>query len=167
MDHGITQSALDLIYLCGCVLTGEPPQSPKRSGADLPTLYALSQLHSLMALVCEGLEGLDLPENTEGLSDFRTARNMALRKNLLLDTDRSQLLTFLEREEIWSMPLKGVILKELYPKMGLRQMSDNDTLFDETHRPYVIGYGHTGCSLFQMCRPTTPFLPCRKVVLCQ
>ena len=38
------------------------------------------------------------------------------------------------------MPLKGVILKELYPKIGMRQMSDNDILFDETYRKDVVRF---------------------------
>lgn len=29
------------------------------------------------------------------------------------------------------MPLKGAIIKEYYPVFGIRQMSDNDILFDE------------------------------------
>ena len=28
------------------------------------------------------------------------------------------------------MPLKGSVIKDLYPRMGMRQMSDNDILFD-------------------------------------
>ena len=38
---------------------------------------------------------------------------------------------------IWYMPLKGSILKEWYPKFGMREMADNDILFDATRRQQV------------------------------
>ena len=38
------------------------------------------------------------------------------------------------------MHLKGVILKDLYPAVGMRQMSDNDILFDEKFRNEVRDY---------------------------
>ena len=30
---------------------------------------------------------------------------------------------------IWYAPLKGILLQALYPKYGMRQMSDNDILY--------------------------------------
>lgn len=45
------------------------------------------------------------------------------------------------------MPLKGVILKELYPRFGMRQMVDNDILFDrnraEDLRRIMVDLGFT------------------------
>ena len=32
------------------------------------------------------------------------------------------------------MPLKGSVLKDLYPENGMREMSDNDILFDASKR---------------------------------
>ena len=56
---------------------------------------------------------------------------------MLLDAEREAILAELEREKIRHMPLKGVIIKELYPKIGLREMTDNDILFDEAKREHV------------------------------
>ena len=36
----------------------------------------------------------------------------------------------MDSEHIWYLPLKGIILKDYYPSVGMRQMSDNDILFD-------------------------------------
>ena len=36
----------------------------------------------------------------------------------------------LEEAGIWYMPLKGAVLKELYPKCSMREFSDHDILFD-------------------------------------
>lgn len=32
------------------------------------------------------------------------------------------------------MPLKGILLKEMYPKIGMLQMADNDILYDKQYR---------------------------------
>ncbi len=140
MENNITKTALDMLYLCGCALTNEKPRESRLAGVDLKKLYALSKYHSITALVCEGLERAgELPEATgrEYMESFHTARNKAVRKNLLLDTERAKICSFLEEKGIWYMPLKGVILKDLYPKIGLRQMADNDILFDEAGREVV------------------------------
>lgn len=48
----------------------------------------------------------------------------------------------MEQRGIWYLPLKGIILKEFYPSVGMRQMSDNDILFDEAFAEQVRGvYG--------------------------
>ena len=44
------------------------------------------------------------------------------------------------------MPLKGAVLKDLYPKHDMRQMADNDILFDVTCqkeiRDYFVSHGY-------------------------
>ena len=47
---------------------------------------------------------------------------------------------FMEQKGIWHLPLKGVILKEYYPSVGMRQMSDNDILFDYSFCNEVQAY---------------------------
>lgn len=54
----------------------------------------------------------------------------AVRKVLLFDAERKKLCAWMDSEHIWYLPLKGIILKDYYPSVGMRQMSDNDILFD-------------------------------------
>ena len=54
-----------------------------------------------------------------------------MRKALLFDAERKGILDFMEQRGIWYLPLKGVVLKDYYPAVGMRQMSDNDILYDE------------------------------------
>ena len=63
-------------------------------------------------------------------SDFHQAYNKAVRKNVILDVERTAIFEEFERKGIWYMPLKGSILKELYPENGMREMADNDVLYD-------------------------------------
>ncbi|MBR3417593.1 MAG: nucleotidyltransferase family protein, partial [Oscillospiraceae bacterium] len=58
-------------------------------------------------------------------------------KNIIMDAERKKILKCLEEEQVWYMPLKGALLKDWYPRLGMRQMSDNDILFDQQRREDV------------------------------
>lgn len=47
-----------------------------------------------------------------------------------MDIERERLFARLDEEKIWYVPLKGCVLQDFYPTYGMRQMSDNDILFD-------------------------------------
>ncbi len=133
-------AAIAMLYLCGCVLTETKPHKARLDDVNLKDLYMMSRFHTLTALVCEGLERANTvpaDEIKKYFDAFKSVRQKAVRKNLLLDTERAKLCAFMEQNGIWYMPLKGVILKDMYPMIGLRQMADNDILFDEARRKEV------------------------------
>ncbi len=142
------RTALAMFRLCRCALTDTTPDRTVLSGVSLKELYQIGQYHSLSALICDALERMEWtsPEEQQCLSALQKIKEKSVRKNLLLDTERASLSAFLEENHIWYMPLKGVVLKDLYPKMGLRQMADNDILFDETFRQalrdWFVGRGY-------------------------
>ncbi|MBO5041232.1 MAG: nucleotidyltransferase family protein [Clostridia bacterium] len=136
-------AACDMLRLCVCALTGRGGETVDRSTMALADVYRMSTFNGLVSLVSEGIEKLGIErteENAPVLDAFVQARAMAVRKNLLLDTERATILSHLEENGIWYMPLKGVILKDMYPKLGLRQMSDNDILFDGAFREHIRDY---------------------------
>ena len=61
---------------------------------------------------------------------FVQAMGKAVRKVAVFDVERALILKEMEKAGIWDMPLKGSVLKSLYPKIGMRQMADNDILCD-------------------------------------
>lgn len=77
---------------------------------------------------------------------MRKATAKAVRKEILFDAERTKLFSFMEQNGIWYLPLKGIILKEYYPAVGMRQMSDQDILFDETYaqdvKQYMVSRGY-------------------------
>ncbi len=151
MQENQISTALGMLYLCGCVLTGTKPEAKRLEGISLKDLYEIAKFHSLSAIVSDALEKTELSPASEEekryLEAFASSKKKSVRKNLLLDTERMKLFAFMEQKGIWHMPLKGVILKDMYPKMGLRQMSDNDILFDENYRECVrdwfVAQGYT------------------------
>jgi hypothetical protein rflaF_17559 len=121
------KNAYDMLYLTSCAINGIVPKKNIVKNVDLEKLKKFSDFHCLTSAVCTALSsaGAVLPKY------WTDSKAKAIRKVILLDAERKKILKFMEKKGIWYMPLKGVILKELYPSLGMRQMSDNDILFDK------------------------------------
>ena len=136
----IQEVVWDVIYLAACALHEQCPDRERTARMDFSKVYRMSKFHGMEALVFMALEGTgELSSIGESLArEWKEAKEKAIRKNMLLDAGRSQLLGEMELAGIWYMPLKGSILQRLYPKYGMRQMSDNDILYDSRRRGDVI-----------------------------
>ena len=117
----------DLVYLAACAVNGQIPEKSRTDGMDLSLVYEAAQNHKLAAAAGMALESAGIRNGA-----FVQAVAKAMRKNALLDADRAELTRKLEEAGIWYMPLKGAILKDLYPRYGMREMADNDILVDAT-----------------------------------
>lgn len=128
-----------LIYLMACSLQGTEPEGAPLANIDLEALLRLAKAHSVSAMVCMALEQTDAFQHAAETTRLKwlEAKNKAIRKNMLLDAERKAILHELETQGIWYMPLKGSILKDWYPKPGMREMADNDILFDPSGREQV------------------------------
>lgn len=133
----ISQTAQDLIYLIHCALHGQKAEVERVERFDMEKLFTLAKFHSLNAMASFPLEGV---VSEEVMGPWREGREKALRKNLLLDLECQHLCGVMERWGIWHMRLKGSVMKELYPRMEMRQMSDQDILFDTTYRKKMRRY---------------------------
>ncbi len=125
----------DLIYLCSCAVNEVQPDDDKVREMDLEKLYKAAKFHTLTAITAFALESAGMK-----CEEFSQAKEKAIRKNMLLDIEREKLCAYLEKNKIWHMPLKGSILKDFYPGYGMRQMADNDILFDFNYRKIVKEY---------------------------
>lgn len=134
--------AYDVLYLVTCELKMRCPDKEKVAGMNLEAVYAVSKYQSLTAMVAYALERVEeLPKGTEQvMAAFREAKAKAIRKNIMLGAEQQKLCEFMESQGIRNMPLKGVILKDLYPKMGMRQMADNDILYEEQYQQKLVEY---------------------------
>lgn len=128
-----------LIYLMACSLQGTKPEEALLANIDMEALLRLAKAHSVSAMVCMALEQTDAFQHAAETTRLKwlDAKNKAVRKNMLLDAERHQLEKEFAEHGIWYMPLKGSILKDWYPKFGMREMADNDILFDPAGRKQV------------------------------
>lgn len=132
----MNKTAEALLYLLRCALHNSPPQSIV--GVDYEQLYRLSVYHSVVAMTYMALEagGLLTEDHTspECIKKWKDAKVKAVRKNVLLDAEREEIFQHFEEQGVWYLPLKGSVLKDMYPRMGMRQMADNDILFDTLYQ---------------------------------
>ncbi len=121
-----------LIYLLACAVNGVVPEKSVVAGLELGELYRMAVWHSVAAAVCIALESAGVRDD-----EFHKAFGKALRNELYFVSERGKILAEFERSGIWYMPLKGIVLKDLYPRPGMREMVDNDVLFDAERREDV------------------------------
>lgn len=116
----------DMIYPAACWIHGICPDRKVLGEVDTEKLYGICYTHFMDALVGTSLRtaGISIPK------EWNEHISKAVRKVILFDAEREKLFSFMERKGIWYLPLKGIILKDFYPSVGMRQMSDNDILFD-------------------------------------
>ena len=130
--HNIEQISYDMLYLAsfGINHKSNPDESClaryRTNEENRKELFRMSAKHFIDALVGTTLKqaGVALPKYWEE----RMVK--AVRKVILFDAERKKLCAWMDSEHIWYLPLKGIILKDYYPSVGMRQMSDNDILFD-------------------------------------
>lgn len=126
MNHDEYRAAiLDVVYLAACAVNGTVPDVERVRQMDLETLYQAADRHLLTGITAMALESAGVKD-----AAFTQAKGKAIRKVAAFDVERAAVLAKLEEAGIWYMPLKGSILKDLYPKIGMRQMADNDILYD-------------------------------------
>lgn len=121
-----------MLYLLSCALHGQKPEEERVAEMDLTTLYQLAKAHSVTGMCALALEQLWTEKPELRPDTWKGEAEKQLRRCMLMDMELENLLQLLEEERIWHMPLKGALLKDLYPKCGMRQMSDFDILYDPT-----------------------------------
>lgn len=120
-------TACNLCSLLACAVRNEIPDQVMIDSLNLTDLLNVSENHSVSAAAGMALD-------SAGVNDpgFRHAIARAVRNTALMDHEREMVYQRLEKEGIWYAPLKGALIKDLYPKYGMREMSDTDILVDES-----------------------------------
>lgn len=142
----LLKNGYDLVYLTKCALRGEVPDAQMVEAMDLEAVCALAHKHSMTAVSAYAVESYSNANAAvpgaqhPAVKTWAQGKAQAIRKNLLLDMEREKILAHLEEIGCWYMPLKGVFLQHLYPRAGMRQMSDNDILIDPAFRMAVAEY---------------------------
>lgn len=122
------------------------PDTELLAQMDWNAVYKASVFHNVSSLTCMAVDsavknGFALSEAQQTVYvSWQESKNRVLRKAMLMDMAQKELEDFLEASGIWYMPLKGSVLKQFYPKLGMREMSDCDMLFDVHYREQVQAF---------------------------
>ncbi|MCR5500006.1 MAG: nucleotidyltransferase family protein [Acetatifactor sp.] len=93
-------------------------------------LYQLSKEHKMSAMVAYALEPVSSLLSKEWAKEWKQSKEMAVYAAMLMDAEFKRVKDFMDKEGIWYLPLKGIVNKFLYPRYGMREMSDIDILYD-------------------------------------
>ena len=124
-DQEYRDAIQNVIDLAGCAVNSTTPEAGRVRAMNLENLYKAANRHLLTAITAMALESAGVRD-----AAFTQAKGKAIRKVALFDAERVAVLRALEEAGIWYMPLKGSVMKGYYPKFGMRQMADNDILYD-------------------------------------
>ena len=105
----------------------------------LPALFKLAKRHDLAHLIGDALDknGL-LEEGSEAQKRFLRERNMAVYRYEQIQHEFEQICDVLVKAEIAFIPLKGSVIRPLYPEPWMRTSCDIDILVKEENLSAAI-----------------------------
>ncbi len=128
------QCAVFCIDLIRCLMQ-EKAISPVPESLSLEELYAFAKLHGVEAMVYHGLEQLSMEAANPVWQDWTNRADLLLTQSIVQLAERDQLFAALPVAGIPILPVKGCWLKEQYPDIDYRQMSDLDILIHPEDAP--------------------------------
>ena len=121
-----------LLQLMACAIKGIPASAPKYS-IDMDKLFKTAKAQQIYCIVLPCLSQLNLL-NEQQSKIWRDYSLNELQKTIVVNSERENICRQLDEMQIKYMFLKGLEIREYYPKSSMRQMSDNDILYDEARR---------------------------------
>ena len=128
----------DLLYLLSCALNNQKADLSQVSNMDLAEIFSLAEFHKLAACAAFAIDDIGLDD--ESIKPWKQAKSMAIRKTILLNNEREKIYSYMENNSIRHVSLKGVIMQNLYPKFGMREMGDNDILYDSAYQEEMYNF---------------------------
>lgn len=135
MSH-LTLESEYLIKLIKCAINEEDFVKPPEN-IDLNKLFKLAVSQQVYSIVVSTLEKNGIL-NEQQMKKWKIAHMSEMQKILTMNVERENILNILEESEVDYMPLKGLIVREYYPKASMRQMSDNDIMYHEKDRNTLV-----------------------------
>ena len=97
-----------MLYLANCALRDVTPDKSVMHALSLEDVARMAKKQSMDALTYYGvekylsqLEGQALKANEDLLKQWKQIRDMAIRKNMMLDLAREQIQEYMEKNGIW------------------------------------------------------------------
>ena len=119
------------MILLKCALKDEI--APVYKDINIDELLKLANVQQVYNTVLPALEKTGMLDK-ENYSKWNNYRLSELKRTVYVDNLRNQICKDLDEQGIKYMFLKGLVIREYYPQTLMRQMSDNDILFDAQRR---------------------------------
>lgn len=122
------------IYLLSCALN--EIDAKQEEGIDYNAILSLAKKHQVFNIIASSIA--QMPNTPADIKEqFKNYNLSEITRMIAVNNERRIIFEELTKSKIAFMPLKGLIIKAYYPKESMRQMSDNDILFDISRRDDV------------------------------
>lgn len=118
-----------LIGLLRAILHGMQAQELPEE-CSFEKVFALAERHSVAGMAYYAAEALKSPPTGNISAAWRQVRDKALVKDITQQAELEEISAAFTAGGIRHLPLKGCIIKHLYPQTDMRTMSDIDMLID-------------------------------------
>ena len=126
------------IKLAALSLAGESLSEIPYTDEEMEAVFEYAKTASIGAITYMAIENALTEDQAFDEDSFyfkwKSLRLNAYRRNMLFDKETKKILNFFNQNDIWYMPLKGSVIKNLYPTPDVREMNDVDILIDDTKR---------------------------------
>ena len=112
-----------LIGLLANVVAGKPLPEPD-DNIDLLKVYEIAEKHSVQTTAYYGIKKLQCAISSEALSKWEEAHLRGLSVSIRFKAELNNVCDVFTKEKLVHMPLKGSIIKNMYPSTDMRSMSD-------------------------------------------
>lgn len=116
-----------LVHLLDCVIQGTKPQEIP-ADLDFSEVCALAERHSVANLAFYGVERLDEPPQGELKAYWQNLRDQQVVRAFTQVAELDGIIAALTAREIPILPVKGSLLRAMYPQEDFRTMADLDIL---------------------------------------
>ena len=103
-------------------------------------IYYIAKKHNLVSIMAQAMEKLGFESDSDIWKRWLKEKNQLIYKSVLMDVEREAIQDFFEKNNIWYMLLKGMVIRKYYPSPELREMADNDILFDNKYSKEVYDF---------------------------
>lgn len=143
------QAGRYIVELVSAVLAGREPDAKPE---DLPVkaIYRMAKLHNLDCIVYDGMKRIAGEADADFMEKWANRNTICAAQGIMQQREAKKLVKELTARGIRVLPLKGSILKEIYPQARYRQMADVDILIDRKNMEKAhnvmkeLGYQYKG-----------------------
>lgn len=143
------QAGLYVVELLRAVLEERKPKE-KPDMLSMENIYRMAKKHSVECMAYDGAVQIAEPGDEAVMQKWKERSRLCGIQGMVQKAESEKLFKELPAHGIRILPLKGCIMKKLYPKESYRQMADLDILIDEENagkaREVMEGLGYEGKS---------------------
>lgn len=152
----------DMIYLASCAFHSRIPEKETLLEMNIARVYKMAKFHSMQSIIYICLANC-VKKYGEEIVDAQIFKRFAMdyqgtvQKLVKFDVEREALCELIGEHD-WYLCLKGVVMQNYYPTLGMRQMADNDILVGPKSyapiRDYFVKRGYEVHSYGKGCHDT-------------